>query len=205
MQYFPYELIASANGWGDETIEEKRVASRRFERAVAAYHRHLDSARPKVSATAWRFFRHGNPENTLHDSRLVCMSVGDLPTRPLGWSSRGRRGFAARVRLEFLTYAEDRLYVFDCRHVHKIESNLFIPRGDKEIGDLYEYELRAASNRRLAVGFLFETGATIDVEFERLSFRVQRTKAAQGAAADRRAARNGFGFLAPLAADRESC
>ena len=192
VKYFPYELIASANGWGDETVKQQ-AATHRFERAVTAYHRHLDTTRPKVPAAAWRLFRHGNPGNTLHDSRLVCLNVGDIRARALGWPTRGRGGFAASARLEFLTYAEDRLYVFDCRQVHKIESNLFIPQGGKEIGDLYTYELRTASSRRLAIGFLFASGATIELEFERLMFRVQRARAAQQGAAGRRAARAGFG------------
>jgi hypothetical protein len=88
--------------------------------------------------------------------------------------------------LEFLTYAADCLYTFECRGVQKIENYLFTQKPDKDLGDLYAYELRATSGRRLALGFLFVSGATIDLEFERLIFRMRRTKAAQQAAgADR--------------------
>jgi hypothetical protein len=177
MKYFPYELIAAANGWRRMTAEERQVAIRRFERAVVAYQRHLDRTRPAVSAAAWNFFRHGNPENTLHDSRLLSMSFGGTPTRQTGWSGQGRRPFATQVRLEFLTYAEDRLSLLECRGVRKIENCLFTPTGHRDLGDLYTYELRSTPNGRLALGFLFVTGATIDLEFDRLLFRMQRTRA----------------------------
>jgi hypothetical protein len=178
VKYFTYELIAAAGAWRNETIAEQQAASRKLDRATFAYCRHLDKTRPKVPPAAWRFFRHGNPENTLHDSRLMNMSIGDIPVRGLGWTSSGRTKFASVVRLEFLTYEEDRLYIMECRGLHRIESIITIPHSDEfsdrnQIGDLYTYELRSGPKGRLQLGFLFVSGATIELEFESLRFRIQ--------------------------------
>jgi len=170
VKFFTYKLIAAANGWGRETLEEQRTAIDLFERAVKTYHRHLDRRRPKVPAAAWRFFRHRDPENTLHDARLINMTIGDIPMR-LGSSSKGRRPFTTRVRLEFLTHAEDQLYVFECSRIHSIESNLFVPTRERGLDDVYTYELCCAPKQRLTLNFLFVTGATITVQFDRLRFR----------------------------------
>jgi hypothetical protein len=184
VKFITYDLVASANGWGDETEAQQRAALLRFDQAVKAYERHLDRAKPKVPATAWRFFRHGNPENTLHDARLLRLIAGDSPKGRHG-SSAGRGRFVAFLNLEFLSHGEDRLYAFEFKGLRRLASALAIRGGERDLGDLYAYELRAAPHGRLAFSFLFATGATIDVECERLGFRVLDVDKVEGLSRNR--------------------
>lgn len=177
MKFFTHDLVAAANSWGDEAEAQQRAASRRFNQAVKAYERHLDRAKPRVPAAAWRFFRHGSPANTLHDARLVRLVAGDSPRGHRSSAGRGR--FVAFLSLEFLSYGADRLYAFEFKGLRRLASALAIRGGERDLGDLYTYELRAAPQGRLAFGFLFATGATIEIECERLGFRVRAVRPAQ--------------------------
>ncbi|HWN10254.1 MAG TPA: hypothetical protein VNO50_13470 [Pyrinomonadaceae bacterium] len=177
MKYFTPNLIAAANDWIEQTTPELRKAEKRFESAVADYRRELERLKPRVSQAAWDFFRHGNNETGLHDARLLSLKVGDgLNYVPDGVTPfRVNRQRTATI-VEFLNYEQSFEYVFDLRRVHRISTDLFVEKESfaKSLGDLYIYELVAINEKLLQLGFLFATGATIGIQFERLVFRRRR-------------------------------
>jgi len=177
MKYFTHKRIAAANDWIEQTTPELRKAEKRFESVVAEYRLELESLKPRVSRAAWDFFRHGRDETGLHDARLLSLRVGDgLNYTPDGVTpfriNRQRTG----IIVEFLNYEQSFHYVFDLRRVSRVSTDLFIEEGSfaKSLGDLYIYELVAIDEQILQLGFLFASGATISIDFERLVFRRRR-------------------------------
>jgi hypothetical protein len=191
MKFFTYDLIATANGWSDVSPAVEKAARTRFTRALAAYHRSLDRLRPRVSAAAWNFFRHGWAEEGLHDATLLTLAAGDeLSAEGLRAPLWYRRIARTAVRLEFQNQDGRIVRAFECRGVRRLRADLFVehPPG-RNLGDLYTYELRTATKDHLALSFLFASGAEIEVEFRRLLFstrRQNRSAAQQGIGPDER-------------------
>jgi hypothetical protein len=179
MKYFTYEIIAAANDWIEQTEQERRLAEKRFDSAVKKYRRELERLRPRISRTGWDFFRHGFGERGLHDARLLSLRVGD----GLNYKPDGRLPFRLNAQrtsaiVEFLNYEQSFHYVFDLRGVSRVCSDLFVDEElfAKSLSDLYIYELTATDRKGLQLGFLFATGASIVIEFQRLVFRRRRIK-----------------------------
>lgn len=179
MKYFTYELISAANDWIEQTEEEHRQAEKRFRSQVENYQIELESLASRVSQKAWDFFRYGANEYGLHDGRLLSLTVGD----GLNYSPDGTSPFLLNfqrmsARIEFLNYEQDFHYLFELRGVKSVRNDLFIEEDDptKSIGDLYSNELTEADKDTLQLGFLFASGATIIVQFQKLIFRRKRIK-----------------------------
>jgi hypothetical protein len=179
MKYFTYELIAAANDWVEQTRPELLRAGKRFNSAVEDYRRALESLKPRVSGAAWDFFRHGFGEQGLHDARLLSLKVGDgLNYTPDGGSPFLLNRQRTLAIVEFLNYEQSLHYVFDLRGVSRVTSDLFAGEQSfaKSLGDLYIYELTAIDEKGLQLGFLFASGASVVVQFQRLVFRRRRIK-----------------------------
>ena len=179
MKYFTYELIAAANDWIEQTGPELRRARKRFESAVERYRRELETLKPRVSRAAWDFFRHGLGELGLHDARLLSLKVGD----GLNYTTDGAAPFRLNRQrtstiVEFLNYEQSLHYVFDLRGVSRVTTDLVVDQQSfaKSLGDLLIYEFTATKDARLQLGFLFASGATVVIQFERLVFRRRRIK-----------------------------
>ena len=177
MKYFPYELVAAGDDLIEQSAPELRRAQKRFLATIEKYHLELERLKPRISLAAWDFFRHGLGERGLHDGRLLSLRVGD----GLDYSADGTSPFMLNRQrtsalVEFLNYEQSFHYTFDLRRVSRVSMDLFIEEGSfaKSLGDLYIYELAAIDEQILQVGFLFATGATISIEFERLVFRRRR-------------------------------
>ena len=175
MKYFTYELIAAANGWIDQSEKQQEQAERRFWRLVENYHLELEELQPRLSKSAWNFFRHGFAETGLHDGRLLSFSLGDGPD----FIADGLTPFRinhqkAIARMEFLNYEQEFRHVFELRGLKRASMNLYPDEDTGAIGDLYTYELTAASEDYLRLGILFATGAEIEFEFRRLIYRRSR-------------------------------
>jgi hypothetical protein len=174
MKYFTYQLIAAANDWVEQTAQERNLAEKRIETVVKKYQRELDSLKPRISLTAWNFFRHGRDEQGLHDARLLSLRIGDgLNYKPDGTSPfrlNRERTFAI---VEFLNFEQNLHYVFDLRGPSFVGSDLLVDEESpaRSLGDLYIYELTAIDKKRLQLGFLFATGSTLIIHFQRLVFR----------------------------------
>jgi hypothetical protein len=179
MKYFTYELISAANDWIEQSPQEHRQAKGHLESVIKEYLSELENLKPYLSRQAWQFFQHGFDRESLHDARLLSLSVGDgLKYAPDGSSPFliNRRHTSAVV--EFLNYEQDSHYVFDLRGVSRVRSELFINESlsAKSVGDLYIYELVAGGKDQLQLGFLFATGASVIIDFRKLVFRKNRIR-----------------------------
>lgn len=177
MNYFPYSLIAAANGWDDGGEQARSRASVSFWKAVERYYADLDGLQGRVSQSAWTFFRYGSGERGLHDARLVSFAIGD----GLSYISDGSAPFlrnrqAATGRIEFINYEQTYGHVFDLRGVRKCALKFQAEESTSsgKFGDLYTYELTSAANGLLSIGFLFADEAEISIEFQRLVYRRRR-------------------------------
>lgn len=172
-QYFTYELITAANDWIDQAAKERRRAEKRFARAVENYYRELEEIKPRLSQSAWKFFRHGFAETGLHDGRLLSLTVGDgLNYLPDGTSPFRLNHQRASARVEFLNYEQTFRYSFELRQLKRAGINLYLDEpGERSLGDLYTYELTRAKGKSLRLGVLFASGADIDFEFRSLVFK----------------------------------
>lgn len=174
MRYFTFDLISKANDWTKQTESAHRKAEQAFESAAKKYHRELDTLEPRISRDAFKFFRNGFGRDGLHDARLLSLRVGD----GLNYKPDGSKPFLinhqqAAAIIEFLNYEQDLHYVFDLRGLSRFNSDLMVEKQSyaKSLGDLYIYELTAADDNRLQLGFLFASGATMVAQFKKLVFR----------------------------------
>jgi len=146
---------------------------------VKKYQRQLDALENRISRSAWQFFRYGFGSKSLHDGRLLSLKVGDgLNYTPTGTSPFLLNRQRTSAIIEFLNYEQDLHYVFDLRGVNHSCIDLFVEKDAyaKSVGDLYIYELTAAGKDGLRLGFLFASGASIVVDFERMVFRKKRVR-----------------------------
>jgi len=179
MKYITYDLLAAANDWIEQTEEELHQAEKLFWSKVEDYRRELEGLKSRVSRTAWHFFRHGFGRYGLHDANLLSVTVGDGSDYVPDGISPFRLGHQRMsARIEFLNYEQDLHYVFDLRGLSRFRSDIFIEECpySKSIGDLYLYELTAGDQDLLQLGFLFASGASIEIQFRRLVFRRKRIK-----------------------------
>lgn len=179
MKYFTYELIAAADDLIEQTAQERRLAQKRGDSVVKKYQRELESLKPRISGAAWDFFRHGFGERGLHDASLLSLRVGDgLNYTPDGASPFLRNRQRTSTIVEFLNFEQDLRYVFDLRGVSRVRSDLFVDEESfaKSLGDLYIYELTATDKKDLQLGFLFASGASVVIQFQRLVFRRRRIR-----------------------------
>ena len=179
MKYFTYQLIAAANDWIEQTEEEHRIAETNFRTTVEDYHRELETLKSRVSFSAWKFFRNGFARYGLHDARLLSLKFGD----GLNYTADGNKPFRINrqrtsAQIEFLNYEQNFHYLFDLRGISRIRNDIFIEEDSfaKSIGDLYTYELTAVDKDNLQLGYLFASGATITIQFQKLVFRRHRIK-----------------------------
>ena len=179
MKHLTYNLIATCNEWTKPTARELRLAQKRLQAAYEKYWRGLENLKPRLSASAWNFFRYGRDENGLHDGRLLSLRIGD----GLDYTADGSLPFRLNHQhtgaiVEFLNYEQSFHYTFDLRRVTEVETDLFIDEGlfTKSLGDLYLLELTETKDKDLQLGFLFATGAMIVIKFKRLVFRRRRLK-----------------------------
>jgi len=179
MKYLTYELIATSNEWTNPTQRELGLAKRRLHSALEKYRRELENLRPRLSKAAGDFFMHGRDEYGLHDARLLSFRVGDgLDYTPDGSLPFRLNHQPTMATLEFLNYEQSFHYTFDLRRVSRVKGDLFSYEESvlEDLGDLYLLELTASEEKKLQLGCLFASGASLVIEFRRLVFRRRRTK-----------------------------
>ncbi len=177
MKYFTYELVAAANDWIDQTDKQRKQAEKRFWRVADDYHRELEDVKKRLSKPAWNFFRNGFAETGLHDGRLLSFSVGDgLDYIPDGTSPFRINHQRSLARIEILNYEQLFNHVFELHGLKRASMNLYVEEQTsvRSIGDLFIYELTPANEEYLRMGFLFATGAEIEIDFRRLVYRRHR-------------------------------
>lgn len=160
MKYLTYDLISAANGWVNESGEPEPGAIHSFNAAVESYFEHLEGLQAHISKPAFQFFRFGFGDDSLHDGRLISMSIGDFT------SERGKI-VKSKAEFGFVDFRGLREYTFTAKDIRRAKLAL----QDAPFGDLYTYELTAAPEDNLNLSFLFANGTEISVDFRRLIFR----------------------------------
>jgi hypothetical protein len=177
MKYFTYKLVSAANNWIDQTDRQLKLAEKRFWKTVSEYNLQLDQLKPRISISAWQFFRHGFAETGLHDGQLLTFKIGDgLNFVPDGQISFRHNHQRTCARVEILNYEQTFHHVFELRGLTNATMNIVLDEmsGNKYIGDLFTYELSALDNEHLQLGFLFATGAGIEITFRKLIYKRHR-------------------------------
>jgi len=122
---------------------------------------------------------YGRDEYGLHDARLLSFRIGDgLDYKPDGSSPFRLNHQRTAAILELLNYEQSFHYTFDLRRVSRVQSDLFSYEESisEDLGDLYLLELTASEGKKLQLGFLFASGASLVLEFRRQVFRRRRIK-----------------------------
>lgn len=178
MKYFTREFMDEVNDI-DLGPDESAAAYQKFERRVGAYLYQLEQLRPRISKTAFKFFRWGAGPTGLHDAHLLAFTAGDGANfKPDGSEALMVNRVSAFARFEILNFEQDLHYIFELQKVRRVQADLFIDEdfGNGSFAYVSTYELTAPSEDQLQLGFLFSTGAMIVVQFGRLFFRKRRLK-----------------------------
>lgn len=174
MKYFTYERIEAANDWIEQSESKHEKAKEDFRKAGKLYFEELESIKQRVSKPAWEFFRYGFAEYGLHDARLLSFNIGDNEVYSAAKSAFERkRGTSAKIH--FLSQTRKYYYTFDLRGVKSSKLDISIDEDlyEKNIGDLFAYELTEFDSEFLQLGFFFASGAEINVIFRKLVFKRQ--------------------------------
>lgn len=150
-------------------------------RAVARYHKYLETIADRLGPKAYKFFRYGFAETGLHDAYLLSCNFGDA----LGGSAADARGLRfnrnrSKIEMKMLTDRKDRLHQFVFKGIHKLVVD--IPSGrtmdyrEGCLGLIYSYEVVAASSKYLRCEWLLDSGGTIVIESEKIDHFCKRVK-----------------------------
>ena len=165
-----------------DTQADKKLTAAYF-RGLSAYYRHLDSIKARLGQRAYKFFRFGSEETGLHDGFLMSLNMGDGVG--LGQQHLPKLRFRNRksvVHMQVLNYERDVLHVFEFKKLRKVVVDipsaepLWFKAGET-LGQIYTYEIVAASPKYLRNEWLLDSGGTITIEFEKLIYRCKRLMA----------------------------
>lgn len=180
MRYFTKDFPKADNNPRLSKAQQKAM-HRLFLRRSAAYDRQLRALRHRLSKQAWNFFYFGFGRWGLHDAQLLTCTFGDgLDYKPNGLHPLRVNKEKVKARIQILDRHQNLLCTFTCRGISKAvfdyptDDPLWNDRGCVDM--LLTYEMTAASDRYLRLEFLFASGATIKVEFERLHFKRERIR-----------------------------
>jgi hypothetical protein len=163
---------------GEAELEVERV----WQRSWRLYWSHLDEIADRLGAKAYNFFRFCHNEAGLHDGYLLSFNLGDSIF--LSEASYPRLRFShgpSSVAMTILNYEKTRLYRFVFKGPRKVVVDipsadpLFFEEG-KTLGQIYHYEICSVTPRYLSVEWLLDSGGTILIEFEKLSYSCKRIK-----------------------------
>jgi len=173
MKYFTREQHDRANS-GD--AQEVAASSEEFNRSCELYRKQLDELRTRLG-DAWSFF----DTVTLHDGTLLALRIGDdldklFPT--YACLLVNRRNLS--VELEALNHDETQLYTLRYARLHRVMFDFpspkpwysrFSDRASNPIDDWMADEIAAVDDHILRHEVLFSSGATLLLEFEKVTVR----------------------------------
>jgi len=178
VRYFPVvkEVIKNDNApVFDETADKKFTAA--YFRGLRAYYKHLDSIKARLGRGAYNFFRFGSEDTGLHDGFLLSLNMGDgLGVTQQRFPKLRFGNEKSVVQMQVLNYKRDTLHSFEFKKLRKVvvdipsEDPLWFTAG-KTLGQIYTYEIVAASPKYLRNEWLLDSGGTITIEFEKLIYR----------------------------------
>ena len=153
---------------------------REFLRELRLYLKHLHKIADRLGAGPYKFFRWGFAETGLHDGYLLSLSMGDAVSQAeVDYHRLEFSNSKSIVELRALSYAKELLHTFTFKGLRKVEVD--IPSGKplwftpgKTVGQIYSYEVSAASPKYLRCEWLLDSGGTITVEFQKLTYRCEK-------------------------------
>jgi hypothetical protein len=152
-------------------------------RALRFYYKHLDKIAGRLQPAAYNFFKFGFGETGLHDGFLLNLNMGDGIGRSEQQISRLKFGQGKSVvEMRILNYEHTLLHVFTFKGLRKVivdtpsSEPLYYKKGQTSLGQIYAYELVAASPRYLRNEWLLDSGGTIVIEFEKLLYQYKKVK-----------------------------
>jgi hypothetical protein len=175
MKYFTPQMWLGFNG------PRSKAALGTWGRRFEAYQTNLKSILPKLNFGSRRFFQNAL---VLHDGTLTRMEVGD---RIRDADGKTTRGIANRRRLVVRLFVlSDRVdqhcYTLEYKDINKIELNYpgkikLFPIGlFSNLGDWGYDELTSVANGLFRHEILFSSGATIIIDFRRVSVHRKRAQ-----------------------------
>jgi len=168
MKYFTPEL------WLDFNSGDWASASKKYDRRLSAYRKHLQNILPRLPRDARRFFRE---VCLLHDGTLVRLETGDHIEAQTRKVVSGKAGRQAGVRMLVLTEGGEFTYALHYKEVVRVqvkfpaEAVLFPISRHANFGDWGYDELSAVTDGIFRHGILFSSGATITIDFRKFSFQ----------------------------------
>jgi hypothetical protein len=152
-------------------------------RALRHYYKHLDKIVGRLQPAAYDFFKFGFGETGLHDGFLLSLNMGDGIGLSEQQISRLRFGQGKSVvEMRILNYEHTLLHVFTFKGLRKVivdipsSDPLYYRKGQTSLGQIYSYELVAASPKYLRIEWLLDSGGTIVIEFEKLVYQCKKVK-----------------------------
>lgn len=114
----------------------------------------------------------------LFDSNLMAISIGDSVRKNIKY---GSVWFHTEAMIRLITFDEDAIYTLKYRAVQSAKFDLpharwYESSQRREIGCLLSHEVVAIDELFLSHEFLFTSGATINIEFQKLDVVKQRLK-----------------------------
>jgi hypothetical protein len=182
MRYFPLTkaIIKNDNARKFDAEADKKYQAA-LDRGIRAYHKHLDKIAGRLGRRAYKFFRFGFAETGLHDGFLLSFNMGDAIDSVERISSKLRFGNGKSViRMSILNYDQDIAHTFKFSKIRKVIIDIpsiepiWFKAGS--LGQIYSYEIIAASMKYLRIEWLLDSGGTIVIEFEKLLYRFKALK-----------------------------
>lgn len=171
MKFFKKELWARINS-DDEN--EREQANAEWDQNNAAYYEHLKQLRPRLPVNASRFFG----KISLHDGTLLSISLGDAIDSTEEIPLRKRK---TRIRMIVAFLDNPETYILQYSGIRQIfidfpsATPLFY-----DLGDSFGYwgydELTDAGDGFLRHEVLFDSGATIAIEFKHFKYNKKLKK-----------------------------
>ena len=171
MRYFTREQHNRTNS-GD--LGEAAASLEEFNRSCELYRGQLDRLRARL-ADAWTFF----DSVSLHDGTLLALRVGDDIDKnfPKYRSTLVNRRILS-VELEALHHTETQLYTLRYERLHRVVFDFPSPEpwymrfgASTPLDDWMADEITAVDDQILRHEVLFSSGATLLVEFEKVTVR----------------------------------
>jgi hypothetical protein len=168
------------NAWNAEPFDKVRLqrASQNAKELNLAYLRQMKDLVDRVSKRTFALF--SDPEQPLFDADLFELSIGDA----LKYAVPKRRRVApsTSVRATFRSFDSKTLHVLTYNRIASVNFNLphdrwfSWPSGGSRIDSLLAHELTSMDATLMKHAFLFVSGATISIHFERVKWETRRNE-----------------------------
>lgn len=176
MRYFTREQHDRANAASD--MHEVAASREEFNRSRELYWSQLDTLKTRL-AEAWRFFDTAS----LHDGTLLALRIGDDIDKSFSaHTSRLVNRRILLVELEALDHSETHLYTLRYQRLHRVLFDFpgsppwymrSSDRASNPIDDWMADEITAVDHQILRHEVLFSSGATLLLEFEKITVQSQ--------------------------------